>query len=388
MNSSDPNYIAKLLLKYKQELLSKEEIKEIEKLLSEDPELFELSESMNDSAQLFQNLSMMNNFDTEAALQKSKIISFSSNRFFKYYGWAAAGILVIFGLIYFMNESPKNEKLFQLVQNNKPSSEITLQLASGQEVVIDTLSITSIGDLILRNNQGELQITENANGKEENSFTDNNTLTVPYKRTYHFVLQDGSQVYLNAGSTLSIPTKFKSGERRVTLKGEGYFQVSADASRPFIVVTSNAEIKALGTKFNVQSYEEDSFIKTTLMEGKVAISIKNQEPFFLHPGQYGWIDKNTGQSYSKDVNDASAIAWVDGLFYFKDESFDHILHQIARWYDLDIEFTEPGLNTISFTGKIQMYDDVNDVLRKFEKSGGVSFQLNGRRLQVKKGKNS
>jgi len=199
-------------------------------------------------------------------------------------------------------------------------------------------------------------------------------------------LPDGSNVWLNAESSLTYPTSFSSFiERKVELKGEAYFEVAHNKEKPFIVHTlslsedMNQEIEVLGTHFNINSYENEDAIKTTLLEGAVRIKTPRTEAI-LKPKQQSSLGKHGLRVVTIDTE--GAVAWKNGYFMFDDEGLESIMRKIARWYDVEVEFQKVNKEQM-FSGTVSKFTDVAKVLNKLELTGGVHFEIIERRIIVK-----
>ncbi len=166
------------------------------------------------------------------------------------------------------------------------------------------------------------------------------TLHVPYGITSEVVLPDGSKVILNSGSTLEYPISFKGkGERKISLSGEGYFEVASNKLKPFIVETSKIGIKVLGTTFNVKAYSDDPDISVALVEGSVklidVVEGRGDDISVLKPGELAILRKkrNMLNVYDNvDINDI--ISWTDGKIILKNVLIESILRQMARKYNV------------------------------------------------------
>lgn len=209
-----------------------------------------------------------------------------------------------------------------------------------------------------------------------------NTIVVPRKAEYQFVLADGTRVYMNSESELRYPTFFAGGERRVTLRGEAFFEVAADAEKPFIVEANAIDVRVLGTRFNVNAYTPDRAIRTTLVSGKVRVSDRgNQETTILSPGQQAvWRD---GHLSTRTVDVSLATAWVNGKFYFEEgATLQEIAEQLERWYDISFFFSSERVKHLIFGGMIKKEYTANQIFTIIEKTTGVKFEVNGRTVTV------
>lgn len=302
--------------------------------------------------------------------QKRRMISFP-------FVAIAASVLVIAGIAGFL--------VWQNVQRGKDiqpvavSQEIlpaankaVLTIAGGKQIVLDsaaskTLAAENISmdeGLIAYNNGGNATPTENV-------------LTVPRGTQFTIVLPDGTKVWLNAESSLKYATSFVGNERRVVLTGEAYFEVTKNKEKPFIVASSGNEIKVLGTKFNVNSYGDENVFTTTLVEGSVQITGKRSSKI-LKPGEQARVGSNAIDVIPVDTQEA--IAWKDGEFVFRNAPVHAIAMQLARWYNLDVEFRDPVDKHLNAT--IPRNVPLSKVLHYLEETGDVHFKLEERKLVV------
>ena len=188
--------------------------------------------------------------------------------------------------------------------------------------------------------------------KANTSIIAKHTLRVPEgATTKQIVLDDGTSVWLNAGSALTYPVHFAEGERIVQMTGEGFFEVHSDTSRPFIVETQNIRVVVSGTTFNLTSYPDNSTIATTLVEGVVSVISSNKQ-VILNPSVQAIFNKESGDITMHDVDTTIYTAWKEGIFNFKNMSLRDICHVLSRWYDVEFRLSEPGVGNIRFTGTI------------------------------------
>ena len=283
-----------------------------------------------------------------------------------------------------------------------------LILADGAVVVLDsiangTLSVQGHTEIAKRHD-GQLSYSSIKTAPTHNEPLAQlfNTIVVPRGGQYQLILSDGTQVWLNAASSLRFPVSFADNERIVELEGEGYFEVARDAARPFAVHTRQADVHVLGTHFNVCAYPEEDW-KTTLLEGKVSVKsqagsrksdpnsstsdFKPQTSVILKPGQQAIIAASqpaqSNQSSSILVQAADideVIAWKEGYFQFNDASVTSIMQQVSRWYDVDIVYK----NTVSkgrFNGRINRAIRLSGIVNAL-KQGGINCAIEQHRLLV------
>ncbi|NML23331.1 FecR family protein [Pseudoflavitalea sp. G-6-1-2] len=195
-------------------------------------------------------------------------------------------------------------------------------------------------------------------------------------RPYQLTLSDGSRVWLNVASTLRYPVQFKDGERRVELTGEAYFEVEANKDMPFIVKNNQMNIQVLGTHFNVMNYEDEPQALVTLLEGSVKVN-NTQKSVLLEPGRQAQL-QNQGNISVKEVDPLLSTAWVKGYFQFDKTDTRSILRQLARWYDLELEYKSNPSSEI-FSGKIERNLPLSSILRVLS-SGNINLKVEGKKL--------
>lgn len=265
------------------------------------------------------------------------------------------------------------------------SHKARLILADRSEVVLDTAAngVVSVqaNMRVFKDADGKIAYTvdqpaSNYTGAKEVLF---NTIAVPRGGFYQLSLADGTLVWLNASSSLRFPVSFVGAERLVELEGEGYFEVAKDASRPFIVRTGEADVKVLGTHFNVSAYTAETW-KTTLVEGRVEVK-NSHDQALLKPGNQAIVDN--GAHHFRMLTDADlqeATAWKDGYFQFNEAPVISIMQQVSRWYDVDIEYKD-SLPTSHFNGRIDRGIPLSGVVNAL-KQGGIKCAIDRNRLVV------
>lgn len=208
------------------------------------------------------------------------------------------------------------------------------------------------------------------------------TLATPRKGQYKTILPDGTQVWLNAQSKLKYPTQFNGKERLVELEGEGYFEVTHNAAKPFIVKSGDQQLKVLGTKFNINSYDNEGAILTTLVSGSVELTnTQNTMPVKLKPGQQGKL-LSLSSIFSVDNVDTEVFtAWTANEFQFQGTSIGELLRQLERWYDVDVDYS--NLPRRKVNGTISREKKLSSVLYALEKITDLKFKVIGRRIEIK-----
>ena len=208
--------------------------------------------------------------------------------------------------------------------------------------------------------------------KSENEVIAMNTVSVPAGQRTNITLPDGTNVWLNARTTLQYPVTFSQKQRTVFLKGEAYFDVKKNKSRPFIVHTDAYSIEVLGTKFNVDAYPETEKFETTLMHGSVKVTLKadSSQTVILKPDHKLSLEK--GRFVMTKVEDYNPYRWKEGLICFSDESFPNIMKDFEKYYGVKIVIENKNVLQINFTGKFRQTDGIDYALRILQKN--IDFQ--------------
>lgn len=300
---------------------------------------------------------------------------------------AAAAVLILcsgFGAyIYFHSKNISQPNQIALIKNDiKPGgNKAYLTLADGQRI---TLSDAKNGNLA---QQSGVTITKTADGQliyavsnsnHHSNQVSYNTIETPRGGQYQIKLPDGTNVWLNAESSLKYPASFALlKQRKVQLSGEAYFQVAKDKAHPFIVVTEKQEVNVLGTHFNINSYADEPLAKTTLLEGSVRLNGK----LILKPGEQA-SRNSSGIITVESIDTDEAVAWKNGYFQFDGENLETGMRKIARWYNVEVEYKNNGLRNEALAGTISKYSNVSQVLKKMELTGVLHFEIEGRKIMV------
>lgn len=216
-----------------------------------------------------------------------------------------------------------------------------------------------------------------------------NTLTTPRGGQFRLKLPDGTLVWLNAASSIRYPTAFAGRERKVNMSGEAYFEVAADASKPFIVSISSVPdspeeetIKVLGTHFNINDYPDESTIKTTLVEGSIMVRSAAGKGTVLTPGQQAQLGRNGQMKVVRHADVSETVAWKDGLFVFHQDDLPAIMRRLTRWYDIDVQYSKGAMPTAHFTGAVSKKENLSEVLKMLQLTGGARFTIEGKHVLV------
>jgi len=271
-----------------------------------------------------------------------------------------------------MQEYIKERKYFDLllVQNKKNS---TPHSSSGKVFQLNSLiKYAAVVALFIMCGLQAYRITKTETDQEMN------TITVPTGQRVNLLLSDGTNVWLNSGTKMRYPTSFTKGKskRKVTLDGEGYFEVTKDAKRPFVVQTGKYDIEVLGTKFNVNAYNKTSFFSAALMEGSIQISDKTEpsNKIVLHPLQKA--DYINGQLNVVQIQNYDIYRWKEGLLCFENITFNDLMKEFEKTYDIQIINKNKKLESYICSGKFRISDGLDFILHVLQRDVRFSFTRN------------
>lgn len=283
---------------------------------------------------------------------------------------AAAAVLLLLGSAYFIVSRDKKDVqgpsagIVKTKDALPGKSGAILTLSDGSKMVLDSLGngvITTQANAPVALKDGKL-IYGKAAGNDPGMVL-YNTMSTPRGRQFQMVLPDGSKVWLNAASSITYPVAFSGKERLVKITGEAYFEIAANASMPFRVQLADGEkVEVLGTSFNVNAYEDERSFRTTLVDGKVRVSLGNAAEV-LAPGEQAYA--GPGDPVVKvlqDVDIAGVIAWKNNYFSFTDADLSTVMRQLSRWYNVDVVFAGP-VPPGRFNGKIGRSLNLTQVLK-------------------------
>jgi len=307
---------------------------------------------------------------------KSKKRQLILNSFMKYAAVALI-FMVIGGLLVYLNtgrDSFYQQQISQMIQIPSATQGPLLITSNGENVNLkksnSTVDYTSNGAIVLNNDSVIQPITDVPDVQ--------NQIIIPYGNQSRIVLSDSTVVWLNAGSRLIYPTLFKNKTREVLLFGEAFFEVAKNPEKPFIVKTSDLDIRVLGTQFNVSSYEEDDLIQTVLKEGSVDIRRKGtlffEHDAVLKPNQMASFNKTTNNTKIKTVDPDYYTLWTKGLISFDDIDLNRVIKKVERFYNISISFSDPEKKIMRISGKLDLKQGRKEVMEYLEKVSLSRFE--------------
>ena len=327
--------------------------------------------------------------------QPAIVVAFYRTKWFRV---AAAAILILFatGAVFLLNRQKHNDTATIIKEQPSPDikpggNKAILTLGDNSQIVLDNMQNGKLAQQgntkVLKLDNG--QIVYKASG--ETTEVIYNTISTPKGGQYQLTLADGTKVWLNAESSIRFPTSFPGAERIVELSGEGYFEVSKNANAPFHVRVlarqpggNDIDVQVLGTHFNINSYNDEPVIKTTLLEGAVKIS-KGTVIQMLSPGQQAQVNNSSISAGGeirvvKNIDVDEPVAWKNGYFQFNSLGIEDIMRQVARWYNVDVVY-QGTINNETFSAIVGRDKNLSEVL-KIMIEGGVRFKIEGRKIIV------
>ncbi|MEP7258201.1 MAG: FecR domain-containing protein [Flavitalea sp.] len=396
---NDNNKWQTLLEKYLANLCTKEELDHFLRMVEENPETEAFSKTLNDYWHKTCDKGLREPLNAEAKFQElmqeagtrvPPAIFPLSRKIINVKMMAAAAVIALLFLAagYFFYHSRNLSKEMgggpamtaAITPDIAPGySGAILTLSNGEKLVLDSAqngSLTTQGNTQVVKYNGQLTYKNETSGETKILY---NTMSTPRGRQYQLVLSDGTQVWLNAGSSITYPTAFSGKERRVTMTGEAYFEVAKNAGMPFKVIAKNAEVSVLGTHFNINAYADEPIMQTTLIEGSVKVS-KGKESDLLTPGQQAQLSEVGRIQIVREADVELALAWKNGFTSFKSADIKTIMRQVERWYDVSVNY-EGSTPERTFTGDISRNANLSQLLRLLEVSK-IHFNINGNKLTV------
>jgi len=385
--------IKSLLLKHLRAQTTPEEQTVIEAWLAASKANQELFAELNDPDLVARSLEKMDLLHEDQVWQRLQANTTGKPpvhrvHFLRRYGWAAAAVFfVLLGTgAWWILHNPEQKQIAltqqQRFRNDVPpaKNEAVLTLAGGQKIVLDSASngtITRQGNTTIRNGNGQLVYNELHEKPTELLY---NTLATGRGSQYQLILPDGSKVWLNAASSITYPTTFAGAERKVAVTGEAYFEIAGDKSHPFVVQNKEVSIQVLGTSFNVNTYDDEDALRTTLLEGSVKV-VKDHNSSILHPGQQAILSRNNTPIKVIDHPDIDEVmAWKNGVFRFNDATIESIMREMTRWYDVEVVY-EARISQ-HFIADVPRDVPASELLKLLELTDQVHFKIEGKKITV------
>jgi len=321
-------------------------------------------------------------------VMKGAAVTYSRPQRFKPLAIAASFLFLVgTALCFYFFDVQKDDlrvERFQPMEQYALKETALLAFADGSQVLLDTVAdgiLHEFDHVVLRKvGQNELRYEVKSEGHSIGVQDELNQLIIPKGRDFKLTLVDGTQIWINAASSLTYPASFTGKERKISLNGEAYFEVAKNKSQPFKVMARHTAIYVMGTSFNVSAYDDEDRVVTTLAEGKVQVAnpFKKME---LAPSQQAinYVAKNEIDLCNVEVD--SVLAWKNGYFVFENQDITAIMKNISRWYNIEVSYQGP-VSKRRFGGTFSRTKSIVELLNYLESIGGIRFKQEGRRIIV------
>jgi transmembrane sensor len=392
--------LKQLYRRYLDNDLSKEELNQFLALLQSRDNEMEVDKAMSET---------WDHMFGVTGINKAKTVSLT-----KIWYRVAAAIIILLMIgagtyFLFFNQSPE-QNMTKIEKGVMPdvkapgTARALLKLNDGTIIYLDSVrngSLAVQGNVdILKTGDGQL-VYDSHHSTRESTSTLYNTLVNPRgSKVVSLSLSDGTRVWLNSESSLRYPASFSGDERKVEITGESYFEVATlmnanekktltdanekrlDANKiPFIVEHNGLEVEVLGTHFNVNAYGDEDAIRVTLLEGSV--NVKRQSSILkLEPGEQAIAKTNSLFTIDHSADIEKVMAWKNGMFSYHNSDLETIMRQMARWYDVEVIYRERIKD--HYTVDISRNVPASQLFKFIEMSGGVHFEIEGKKIIVKK----
>lgn len=321
----------------------------------------------------------------------NKILQMQRNRRFRSFVWMVAAsvtVLIIFSISYIytnVNKTPDVEAIAREMAVTPDADDIQLVLPdkqipiSGQESQIE---YDAKGTVVVNSEKIADVFQSSANSSKRS--LEFNQLIVPNGKRSTLILEDGTKVWVNAGSRIVYPVAFADKKREIYVNGEVFLEVAPDKKRPFVVKTKEMDVQVLGTSFNVMAYETDESASVVLVTGSVQVDTRDDEDFHLEPNRM--FSYHNGECDIKDVNVNDYILWKDGLYTYRSEHLSVILDRLSRYYGKKISY-KSDVADLRCSGKLDMQEDLEVVLDGLSQTAPILYKKVGEEyILVKVGK--
>ena len=394
MDKFQSHQIVRVILKVRYGIATDEEKQMFEDWIKAGEEHQALYDKMASDESLKEYLKLKSDYDQATdygKLQAGILNSLNKRnrhqRIRRYSLWAGsvAAVLLVAGMAFFRYMEPSGNVMTRrpcvakVTSEPKIQDKVILVLADGEKVGMTKIRQDSmrVGTAIVMGQEDKLVYDSDAEPKDSVVFEEPeiNKIITTTGGFYTLVLSDGTRVWLKSESELEYPVLFGKGQRVVKLAGEAFFEVTKDASRPFIVETNDIRTRVLGTSFNIKAYQNEPAITTTLFTGKVEVALMADtlRRVVLAPGKQADLSLQTKCLSVADVNLEHVIAWKEGMFMFNKENIEVVTRQIERWYGVKFIYEINNRKRYTFNGYLSKDESLKTILDALTFTGGPKF---------------
>ena len=327
-------------------------------------------------------------FDTDSAWLKVSQHTINKKKAFHFPIWTryAAMITVIISIsLFFFPRSPQIAIVSEIKMEE--FDEPTLLLGDGEKIALTEESFSRQDQQVVIKNDARNKLTyETYQSKTKEITIKNNLLIIPKGKTYQLQLSDGTRIWLNSETELTYPSQFIGNKREVSLIGEAFFKVAKNDSKPFIVKVNGADIKVLGTSFNVSCYTNDKTISTTLVEGSVAVKPEKEKQQTIIPSEQLTYNTENHQTTIQTVNTEIFTSWINGRYIFKNTTLEEIMEKLQRWYDFSVNYEDENLKNNSYSLIAERNTELDKILEIISYTSDIKLERVNNSINIKKRK--
>ncbi len=351
-------------------------------------EIIELLKEKDDYLDEGEIVRMWKNIDRFDDLMIKRSPTLSVHRFLRY-----AAILVLAlslgGMMFWYLSHDTKSYEFTTLPTKGTSNKSRLSLANGTVVDLekeDSKVAMNGGQHVLIDNEKEIDLGKEKPGEEIKM----NEVVIPFGKKSHLILEDGTKVWLNAGSRMAFPTKFKGHTKEVFLDGEAYFEVFRNENQPFVVNTGDISIRVLGTRFNLTAYQNDKITETVLLEGKISLSDRSalgylKKETIVSPNQKASYDRGERTILVREEPNADlTIAWIEGMFKFSQQSLLEVLNKLQQYYHVQFVYDREFSTSDLISGKLDLKDSIDKVMMALSDVAELKYRIEDNKIYIQK----
>ena len=350
--------------------------------LNEDPANKSLYKSLKEGQgnnALFDKEQVFRNISNKLSLNTTRKTGWYRTKWFKYATSAVAIVTLFIIAIYHVTREPHLPEVVEKTIFDPGSKKAYLLSMEGE--MTDLSQSFEVkkedGTIISNKSEGVISFEKTASVKRK---IEQQPIYVPKSGEYELLLSDGTRVYLNSESRLTFPSYFEGETRQVELQGEAYFEVKK-GGKPFVILTPELTVEVLGTSFNINAYETNPYVNTTLVEGNVRVHLtESRKVFQLKPEQNLRLDKSSDEVSVERVNTDLYTAWVKGEFMFRNQPLPEIFAQLERWYDFKIVYENQDIKKMRFTGSAEKAKQLNYLLDLITDVTNIKYRYEGEKI--------
>lgn len=346
--------------------LGESELPAIREFLDTNPEAPRMLARMSDGRYLVSELEKYNIEGDEAAskilltrISKAKSRKLRRRRIL--YVASTAAVVLVAAAIWRFTDSKS-----AIISPFTPTQLATPTLIIDDDRQFDLMAVNEIAPSIAVDQDGLHHMSDNIPDIKKNR------IVVPQRYHYNVTLEDGTKVSLNANSELSYPSTFTSGDREVTLRGEGWFEVSPDPARRFVIHVGDLSVNVYGTAFNINS-NKSGHIDVLLVSGSLGVTIPEQDERMLKPNELLRYDTNSGTADVEEVDPDSYIAWRNGFFLTNLQELGELMDDISSWYGVSFVYRNANILKTRVSVMIDRGMDIDALLETLQLATGIKI---------------